>query len=166
MLRTTLTAMAACLFMTSAGFAGPEDKVASIDVSIDLSAVTNAEAAKRFTYIADDLKNAIAAVLVDRILPEGEEGLRLTIDINEVELSNSYSDAAGFADTHLEASVNVADATNNANAKGFRLIVDITEVLPILPPDTNIKVLRAGSDEFYEALVKAFAINVVQEMDK
>lgn len=166
MLRTTLTAMAACLVMTSASFAGPEDKVASIEVSIDLSAVTNAEAAKRYTYIADDLKNAIAAVLVDRILPKGEEGLRLTIDINEVELSNSYSEAAGSADTHLEASVNVADRTNNANAKGFCLIVDINEALPILPPDSNIKILKADSDKFYRALVKAFAVHVVQEMDK
>lgn len=166
MFRLLLSATLSTLLLSTASYAGPEDKVAAIDVSIDLDAVTNKAAALRYTNVANDLKDAITAVLVDRISPEGEPGMILTIDISELELSNTYTEIVGSADTQLVGSVNVADAMNNANAKGFVLTVDVNQARTMFAPDLDVATLSAGSNEFYQAMITAFATNVVLEMDK
>ncbi|NCM98216.1 MAG: hypothetical protein GW948_13345, partial [Rhodobacterales bacterium] len=45
--------------------------VKSIDVLVDMTAVTNAAAATRFATFEGDLENALTARLVDRIAEEG-----------------------------------------------------------------------------------------------
>ena len=47
MFRLILTATLSTLLLSTASFAGPGDKVQSIEISIDLPAVTNAAAALR-----------------------------------------------------------------------------------------------------------------------
>ncbi len=163
MIRLILTTALSTLLLSTASFAGPEDMVSKIDVSIDLPAVTNKAAALRYTNIADDLKDAISAILVDRI---ADAGMVLTIDISEVELSNSYTETVGSADTRLVGSVNVADAANNANAKGFVLTVDVNQARTMFPADLDYTMISAGSNEYYKAMIDAFAAGVVAEMDK
>ena len=163
MFRLILTATLSTLLLSTASFAGPGDKVQSIEVSIDLPAVTNAAAALRYSNIAGDLKDAISALLVDRI---AEAGMVLQIDISEVELSNSYTEVIGAADTHLVGAVNVSDALNNANAKGFTLTVDVNQARTMFAPDLDVTTISAGSDAYYQAMIAAFAANVVIEMDK
>ena len=147
-IRLILTTALSTLLLSTASFAGPEDMVSKIDVSIDLPAVTNKAAALRYTNIADDLKDAISAILVDRI---ADTGMVLTIDISEVELSNSYTETVGSADTRLVGSVNVADAANNANAKGFVLTVDVNQARTMFPADLDYTMISAGSNEYYKA---------------
>ena len=62
--------------------------------------------------------------------------------------------------------VNVADATENSNAKGFVLTVDVNQAITMLPPDLDPTTLSGSSEEYYRAMIKAFATNVVLEMDK
>ena len=90
----------------------------------------------------------------------------LQIDISEVELSNSYTEIIGAADTHLVGAVNVSDALNNANAKGFTLTVDVNQARTMFAPDLDVTTISAGSDAYYQAMIAAFAANVVIEMDK
>ena len=163
MFRLILTATLSTLLLSTASFAGPRDMVSKIDISIDLPAVTNAAAALRYSNIADDLKDAISALLVDRI---AEVGMVLQIDISEVELSNSYTEIVGSADTRLVGAVNVSDELNNANAKGFTLTVDVNQARPMFAADLDVTMISAGSDVFYQAMIAAFAANVVLEMDK
>lgn len=163
MLKLILSATAATLLLSTATFAGPEDMVSKIEITIDLPAVTNKAAALRYTNVAGDLKDAIAALLVKRI---SDVGMELFIDLNELELSNSYTEIVGSADTRLVGDVTVSDAANNANSKGFTLTVDVNQARTLFAPDLDVTTITAGSDVYYQAMIAAFAANVVMEMDK
>ena len=161
MSRLFLSTALACLIATSPAFAAT--MVSTIDVTIDLPAVTNKAAAARFTHISDDLKNAITALLVDRIAPEGE---KVGIDISEVELSNSYTETAGTADTKLVGIVSITDVADNANFDNYTLTIDVNQVKTFLPATVDLTTLKASSDEYYKAMIQAFAAAVVEKLAK
>ena len=77
--------------------AAPEP-VSDVRVAVDLGAVTNTAAAQRFATLDTDLKNALMTRRFDRICPDG---LKIDIDISEVDLSNFYPAAVNAADTRL-----------------------------------------------------------------
>lgn len=139
------------------------DMVSTVDVTIDLPAVTNKAAALRFTNISDDLKNAITALLVDRIAADGE---KIGIDISEVELSNSYTEDAGTADTRLVGIVSITDAADNSNFESYTLTVDVNQIKTFLPTTVDMTTLKASSDEYYKALIQAYATAVVGKLAK
>lgn len=152
------------LFLTGVSF-GPAfagmDMVSTIEVTIDLPAVTNKAAAVRFTHISDDLKNAITALLVDRIAPEGE---KIGIDLSEVELSNSYTEAIGTADTRLVGIVSITDPKDNSNFRNYTLTVDVNQAKTFLPTTVDMSTLSSSSDEYYTALIHAFAQAVIDKL--
>ena len=73
--------------------AAPKTMVTEVRVATDLGAVTNAAAAKHFATLDADLQNALMTRLVDRI---GPEGVRIEIDLSEVELSNFFGNPPRF----------------------------------------------------------------------
>ena len=167
MKRLLLSSALSGLLLTGFGFVGPGfagmDMVSAIDVTIDLPAITNKAAALRFTHIADDLKNAISTLLVDRLAPEG---VKIGIDISEVELSNTYTEDAGTADTRLVGIVSITDVADNSNFDSYTLSVDVNQVMTFMPAATDMKTVKASSDQYYNALIKAFAASVVEKLAK
>jgi hypothetical protein len=151
------------LVLAGAAFAGPDDKVKSVKVEMDITALTNAAAAVRFAKTADDLQGAILARLVDRT---AETGMDISIDLSEVELSNSYTDAVGAADTRLVGVVNVSDMQNNTNFNTYELTVNVEQAASFFPPDFDRTTLTASSDVFYKAMIDAFADGVVTRLDE
>lgn len=151
------------LMLAGAAFAAADDKVKSVAVEMDITALTNAAAAVRFANTADDLQGAILARLVDRT---AEEGMDIKIDLSEVELSNSFTDAVGAADTRLVGVVNVSDMNDNTNFNTYELTVTVEQATPFLPKDFDQATLTASSDEFYQALIAAFADGVVRRLDE
>lgn len=157
--RFALTA-AAMLFATAAFAAA--DKVKEIDVSLDIDAVTNPAAAMRYANTADDLKNAIAARLIDRT--DADEGVTIDINLSEVELSNSFTEMVGSADTRLVGDVKV---TNGPSLKSeYQLSVDVNQAMVFFPATVDLTKLSASSDEFYASMITAFADAVVVRLDK
>lgn len=157
--RFALTA-AAMLFATAAFAAA--DKVKEIDVSLDIDAVTNPAAAMRYANTADDLKNAIAARLIDRTDPD--EGVTIDINLSEVELSNSFTEMVGSADTRLVGDIKV---TNGPSLKSeYQLSVDVNQAMVFFPATVDLTKLSASSDEFYASMITAFADAVVVRLDK
>lgn len=151
---------AAAMLLSTAALAA--DKVKEIDVSLDLDAVTNQEAALRFANTADDLKNAIAARVLDRADPD--EGLTIDINLSEVELSSSFTEAVGAADTRLVGDVKV---TEGPSLKGeYQLTVDVNQARTFFPATVDLTKLTANSDEYYNAMIAAFADAVVVRLDK
>ena len=151
------------LVLAGAAFAGLDDKVKSVKVEMDITALTNAAAAVRFAKTADDLQGAILARLVDRT---AETGMDISIDLSEVELSNSYTDAVGAADTRLVGVVNVADMQDNTNFNTYELTVNVEQAASFFPPDFDRTTLTASSDVFYKAMIDAFADGVVTRLDE
>ena len=164
MTRLVLSTALAGLLLSGAAF-GPAfagmDMVSVVEVSLDLPAVTNKAAALRFTHIADDLKTAITALLVDRLAPEGE---KIGIDLSEVELSNSYTEAIGTADTRLVGIVSITDPKDNSNFRNYTLTVDVNQAKTFLPTTVDMSTLSSSSDEYYTALIHAFAQAVIDKL--
>ncbi len=159
MKRLMLTTAIAFLTLGAPVFAAAT--IASVDVTIDLPAVTNTAAAQRFNHIADDLKNAIAALLVDRL---SEDGAKITVDISAVELSNSYTESAGIADTKLVGLVHILDDKQHKLFDNYTLTIDVNQAKTFLAPTIDMTTLKASSDEYYKAMIQAFANAVVDKL--
>lgn len=160
MSRLFLTTAFAGLFAATASFAA-RDMVKDVDVQVDLTAIANPAAAQRYSTISDDLKNAILARLSDRL---SDEGVKITVDVSEVELSNSFTELTGGAETKLVGVVSFTDENDNSNYKSFTLSVDVNQALPFIPAGFDVATLTAGSQEYYNALIAAFADNVAANM--
>jgi hypothetical protein len=92
--------------------------------------------------------------------------MEINIDLSEVELSNSYTEAVGAADTRLVGVVNVSDMENNTNFKTYELTVTVEQAVPFFPADFDRATLTASSDVFYKAMIAAFADGVVKRLDE
>ena len=156
--RFVLTA-AAILISTSA-FAA--NMVKEIDVSLDIDAVTNSAAAARYANTADDLKNAIAARLVGRT--DADKGVTIDINLSEVELSNSFTEVMGSADTRLVGDIKVTEGPSLKNE--YQLTVDVNQAKIFFPATVDLTKLSASSDEYYTSMITAFADAVVVRLDK
>jgi len=161
MLRIVPPLLIALLLATSAP---AKDKVMLKDivVEMDLEAVVNAEAAMRYGTLATDLQGAIAARLADRI---AEDGLTLTVDISEAELSNGFTEAVGIAETKLIGDVKIAGKASNALDNIFTLTVTIDQVRVFFPEGLDETTLTVSSQEYYTSLIAAFADAVAVRID-
>lgn len=138
--------------------------VKSVDVTIELEALTNAEAATKFANIELDLENAIAARLIDRT--DAEDGVTIQIDIAELELSNSFTEAFNFADTKLVGGVKVTGPAANPSVNSYDLLVDVNTSMPYFPEGTVVETLPVDSEVYYASLITAFADAVVRKLDE
>ena len=149
--------------VSTAAFAARDTMVEAIDVQIELPAVTNPAAAARFSRIDTDLENALTARLVDRL---ADKGVKITVDISEVELSNSFTEQMGLADTRLAATVMISDLNDNSNYNTYDLTVTINETTKFLPEGTDVATLKSDSEDYYKAMIAAFADAVVVRLDE
>ncbi|MBL9059868.1 MAG: hypothetical protein JNK88_07580, partial [Mangrovicoccus sp.] len=135
--------------------------VSEVIVAVDLGAVTNTAAAKHFATLDADLKNALMTRLVDRI---GPQGLKIEIDISEVELSNFYQEAANTADTKLVGQVNVSHLTDNTDFASYELAVGVNDVTPLASAETTQTTPAQSTEKYYDAMIGAFADSVVARL--
>ena len=133
--RTLAAGAATCALvslLSIPAFAGVE-KVAKIDVQVDLSAVQNEDAAAYWANLEADLENALAARLVDRLVTEEAkpdadgkiDGAQIVVDIREVELANALQRELNLGDAVLVGQVTVKDDTDNSNADGYELTTSL-----------------------------------------
>ena len=128
MSRKVLALVFSAMLLPAAPVLAAPEPVSDVVVAVDLGAVTNTAAAQRFATLDTDLKNALMTRLVDRI---GPEGLKVEIDISELELSNFYQEAVNAADTRLVGQVNVSHLTDNTDFASYELAVGVNDVTPI-----------------------------------
>ena len=134
----------------------------SVEVEITLADLTNAEAATQFAQISDDLRDATAALMIDR--GDAEDGVVVTIDISELELSNSFTDKFNLADTRLVGDVMVDGPAANPYSTNYTLSVDVNTAKTYFPEGTVVETLPTDSVVYYTTLVNAFAGAVVQKL--
>lgn len=153
MKRIIMTAIAATLLGTSA-FAGTF--VREINVEADLNALENVKAAQIWTNIEDDLEEALATRLVDQI---DEDGARIQVEMDTVALANSIEQRVGAEQSELTGRVHIK-VPGFANNKKYNLRVTAEEAA--IPAGTAT--LPIGSEEFYTAMVDAFADNIALKL--
>ncbi len=159
MFRKTLMTTAA-LFIATAAMA-QETMVKEVNVTADMTAVSNTQAAAYWTSMADDLENAIVARLVDRI---GEDGSKVSVDIDELSLANSFQNKLGLEDAVLVGMVNVSNESDNAKFDAYELTVTAKTAQAFAPDGTVLDGVFADTPEYYAALIAAFADGVVTRL--
>ncbi len=162
MKHTLLMSAALCAIVATNALAQNLPMISEIEATTDLTSVQNAAAATYWQNVDADLEAAIAARLTDRL---GDEGLRISIDVGELELANAFEASLGIDQSLLSGKVNVTDQKDNSNFKSFEVFATSEQVVPFLPVGTDITILPADSPEFYAALIQAFADGVVANID-
>ena len=140
-------------------------KVKAVEVSTDIGAIQNEQAAKYWGNLKPDLEAAIAARVADRAtVGQSEEGVVISVDLNEVELSNTFQNITNLANTKLEGNVNVFDKDNTA-LRSFTLTVNVEQASAFFPAGTDLGALTLDTPVYYQAMINAFADGVVQRID-
>lgn len=131
-----------------------------IEVSTDLDAVQNAEAATVWANIDQDLAAAITNRLEGHL---GSDGADIVIDIDEVSLATSFEQAIGTEDAYLKGDVllRIPGPENNQN---YTLTVSSLQAQAYYPDGTQIEDITQGSAVYYAAMIDAFADNVVRNL--
>jgi hypothetical protein len=171
--RSLTTGAAACALVSllAVPALAEVDKVAKIDVQVDLSAVQNEQAAAYWANLETDLENALAARLVDRLVTEEAkpdengkiDGAQITVDIREVELANALQRELNLGDAVLVGQVTVSDDTDNSNADGYELSASLENAQVVVPEGMTV-VLSTDTNEAYTRLVDVFAEGVVTRL--
>ena len=152
-------ATAAVLVLPTALLAQTAPTVKDIKVEVDMGSVQNAEAAKYWGNLSNDLQSAILANLVGQI---ADDGANITVDISEVELANGFATAAGIGNTVLKGTVNQTHETNNGRFNAYELTVDMNQTLPALGEGFDITAADVDTAKVYQAMVNTFAKAVAQ----
>jgi|GEM_PF-717237 len=171
MLHANKAATAALLALMASPLAAAVDKVAKIDATVDVSAISNAEAAAFWANLETDLENAIAARVTDRLAVEEEkpdengriDGAQINVDIREVELASAFERELNLGDAVLVGQVTIVDDTDNTNADGYELTVTL-ENANVIVPEGALVLLSTDTSGAYMRLVEAFADGVVSRL--
>ncbi|AWB50605.1 hypothetical protein HYN69_18565 (plasmid) [Gemmobacter aquarius] len=161
MIRKTLAAALAATLFAGAVFADENTQVRDIDVEADIAAINNPAAAAYWTNVADDLENAIVARITNRT---SDDGVKISVDISEVELANAFENVTNVAETKMVGQVNVTSDTDNTEFNSYELTVSVEEALPFFPPGTTVVMITRDTPEYYKAMVEAFAEAVVKRL--
>lgn len=164
-------ASAAILALFASPLFADVDKVAKVDVSVDVSAINNVQAAKFWANLETDLENAIAARVTDRLAtaevkPDENgkiDGAQIKVDIREVELATAFERQLNLGDAVLVGQVTIVDDTDNTNSDGYELTVSL-ENAKVIVPEGSVVLLSDDATGAYTHLVDAFADNVVSRL--
>jgi hypothetical protein len=139
------------------------DQIQEIDVTADLTAVGNTDAAAYWGTLETDLEAAIAALVTDRM---AEEGARIIVDIREVELSSPFERAINVGDAVLVGQVNIVDDTDNTNFDAYELSVSLEAASILVPEGQDVRGVVFSTDDqtSYRSLIDTFAQGVVDRL--
>ena len=171
MLHAKKAATVALLALLATPLAAAVDKVAKIDATVDVSAISNAEAATFWANLEADLENAIAARVTDRLAVEevkpdasgAIDGAQIKVDIREVELASAFERELNLGDAVLVGQVTIVDDSDNSNADGYELSVSLENAKVIVPEGATL-VLSTDTSGAYTRLVEAFADGIVSRL--
>jgi hypothetical protein len=160
MFRRTLYAAVSTLALVVALPAFALDPVKSVDVTTDLGAIENPQAAAYWTNFADDLENAIVARVTGQI--DEEKGYEVKVKLNALSLANTFAATTGFEESLIEGHV-IFERADPAFFAEYDLKVSVGSAKMFLPDGTVVRTI-GDTPEIYAALIEAFAQNVVEQM--
>ena len=171
MLHAKTAAAAALIALAASPLLANVDMVAKVDVSVDISAVNNAQAATFWANLEKDLENALVAKLTNRlpveeIKPDEDgkiDGAQIIVDIREVELASAFERELNLGDAVLVGDVTIRDDTDMANTDTYELTVSLENAQVIVPEGMTV-VLSTDTTGAYTRLVEAFAEGVVTRL--
>ncbi len=164
MLRTTLIATVSAIGL-AAGAQAAQTPVEKITVDTDLSAIQNETAAGYFTNLSTDLEAAIAERIEPaRLVSEETGGSKITVDIDELELSNTWANLHDLSESKLTGIVKISSDVDHSKYDTYTLSVAYPDVIAVLPAGTDVSALTMDSAVYYQSMIDAFADRVVENL--
>jgi hypothetical protein len=133
--------------------------VSAISVSTDLQSIGNAESVRYWQTLNSDLEAALVTQFVDRIDPSGAV---ISVDVDEIALANAYSSRFQDEDSRLAGRVVLSDPFTGEVTQTYDVTASTREAASLLSGTAGVVTISPDSDEFYAALVQAFARGVEQ----
>ncbi|MCJ8140750.1 hypothetical protein [Falsirhodobacter halotolerans] len=137
----------------------------SVDVETDLAAIQSPEAAQRYANLDDDLTTAIVALLEQRAEMGDGGNANIKVDVDEVSLAAPFMGNGGVSSSALSGKV-IVDVRGGTQLSpdNYTLTVSMDQAMPYIPANMDVTVMEPSSDEIYNALIQAFAANVVSKL--
>ncbi|MFO1210789.1 MAG: hypothetical protein U1E40_16495 [Amaricoccus sp.] len=135
--------------------------VSDVSVTADLPAVTSRAAVSYWAHLSDDLKTAIANEYVGRIDPKGK---KIVVDVDEISLASPFAAGATAETARLSGRVDLLNV-DTTKAASYDVTATASDVAAYLPPGTNIVKVSPTSEEYYRAVVQAFASGTKTTLD-
>ncbi|MEP3786867.1 hypothetical protein [Ascidiaceihabitans sp.] len=150
----------------TAGSLAATTTISDVEIDVDLDAIKTYEAAKAWSELPTDLAAALVLRLNDRI---DEDGMTVKIDVDEVALAISFESATGQAESSLAGRVQLLHGDDTGiegkNYKTYDLSERAEQVVAFYPDSFDTKYVAVDSDEYYAAVVSAFADNVASQFE-
>ncbi|WP_151720641.1 hypothetical protein [Gemmobacter serpentinus] len=141
-------------------WAATDTPVESVKVEADITAIKNERAATYWGGVAKDIEAAILARVSDRV---AEKGSRITVDIDEISLANSFEASIGAEDSVLKGNVMIS-SDDNSKYDAYELSISMSAASKFLPEGSVAIVSMTDAPEHYRAMIDAFASNVVERL--
>lgn len=139
-------------------------QVSEIDVTADLSAIENYEAAKVWTSLETDLETALVKNLVGQIAGESAgETAEIPIEIDSVTLASNFKQALGVGEWMLKLDVDI-DMPDASKDMRYDLTVSADQVRAYYPEGTDPAAVSVDNEVFCNAIIDAFASNVASKL--
>lgn len=153
-----LTTVAATMALAAPTALFAEQKISSIEVDMEASAIENEQAASFWTTVEADLETAIATRVVDRISDSGD---KIRVDLDEISLATSFQGALG-AESVLAGDVKVLDAEEPSKFEFYTLTISALQDGELYEGGQTFSTV--DSERFYTAMVDRFADAVVERL--
>ena len=138
-----------------------DSKVESVKVDFDLTAVKSQEAAHYWRNLEPDLETAI----VERIGPNfADKGLKVDVDIDELNISDTYDVALGRASV-LQGIVTIKSDDEDSEPKLYDVKVLFSDRPTVVSTDDQIGIVPTPTDAVYGTMVDTFADRVASKID-
>lgn len=137
--------------------------VKEVEVNPKLDAIENTTAGQRWATHSDDLEDAIVTRLVDRI---SDEGGKVRVDIESVELASSLQSAVGAAEPKPTGRVVVTTDNATVISRVYDFSVFFAQAGPFFLPGTDLTAIATDRGEYCDGMIAAFEDHVVQGLDQ
>ena len=150
----TLAVVAGAAIVLAACAREPEPLLISeISVDTDLPAIQGPQAVAYWQNLSADLETALAAEFAGQTDPLGK---RILVDVDELSLTTAFVPGATVEDAVLSGRVTLEN-TDGTTAAAYDVTASASDATAYLPPGSNVVQISPTSDEYYQAIVLAFA---------
>ena len=153
-MRTVGVLAGVALALAACGNRGAEPlTISEITVEADLPSIGSPQAVTYWRDLSADLETALAAEFAAQIDPLGK---RILVDVDELTLTSGFAAGATLEDARLAGRVTLENPDGTTDA-AYDVTATSSQAISYLPEDANVVTISPTSEEYYQAIVRAFA---------
>lgn len=159
MLRAMLLSAVSALTLLAAEPVLAATTVKDVTVEMDMSALKNEKAAAYWANAADDLENAIAERVADRV---ADDGATVQVDIDALSVADWFETAFNIDQSQLKGHVLLMDKGTHIGS--YDVTVSFKDAVLVMPAGVDVATIAPDNRDYYTAMINAFADAVVAQL--